>query len=79
MIAVEISTTEWEVLGQLQSFPRMRREGFSLNSGGCARDSLSERPQPSAAVRSRALRRCDWGNLLERVLHGSAMRQIRVK
>ena len=64
---------------------RMRSEGFSFNSGGlgvlfatrCL--SVRNRPQPFATVRGRALRRCHWGKLLERVSDGNVTCQIRVK
>ena len=63
------------------SFSRMRSEGFSFNSGGlgvesCSRSVVSmfatvrNRSQPSATVRSRTLRRCHWGKLLQVTFHG---------
>ena len=41
--------------------------------------TVRNRLQPFAGVRSRALRRCHWGKLLERVSDGNVTRQIRVK
>ena len=62
-------------------YSRMRSEGFSFNSGGlgvesCSRSVVSmfatvrNRSQPSATVRSRTLRRCHWGKLLQVTFHG---------
>ena len=63
-------------------FSRMRSEGFSFNSGGLFATrclSVRNRPQPFATDRGRALRRCHWGKLLERVSDGNVTCQIRVK
>ena len=68
----------------------MRSEGFSFNSGGlgvepCSRPVVSasatvrNRSQPSATVRGRALRRCHWGKLLERVSDENVTCQMPVK
>ena len=59
-------------------FSRMRSEGFSFNSWGSGGRALfatrcfyvRNRWQPSATVRSRALRRCHWGKLLQVTFHG---------
>ena len=55
------------------AFSQMRSEGFSFNSGGLGvepfRDPLFLCSQPSAGVRSRALRRCHWGKLLQVTFH----------
>ena len=56
----------------------MRSEGFSFNSWGSGGRALfatrcfyvRNRPQPFATVRSRALRRCHWGKLLQVTFHG---------
>ena len=57
----------------------MRSEGFSFNSGGLGVEPCS-RPVVSkfATVRSRALRRCHWRKLLERVSDENVTCQIRV-
>ena len=60
------------------SYSRMRSEGFSFNSWGSGGRALfaircfyvRNRPQPSATVRGRALRRCHWGKLLQVTIHG---------
>ena len=59
-------------------FSRMRSEGFSFNSWGSGGRVLfatrcfyvRNRPQPFATVRSRSLRRCHWGKLLQVTIHG---------
>ena len=59
-------------------FSRMRSEGFSFNSWGSGGKVLfatrcfyvRNRPQPFATVRSRSLRRCHWGKLLQVTIHG---------
>ena len=59
----------------------MRSEGFSFNFGGLGVEPFSRpivstsatvlnRPQVTAAVGSRTLRRCHWGKLLQVTLHG---------
>ena len=61
-----------------ERFSRMRSEGFSFNSWGSGGRALfairclyvGNRPQPSATVRGRALRRCHWGKLLQVTIHG---------
>ena len=66
------------VLVLLLFFSRMRSEGFSFNSWGSGGRALfaircfyvRNRPQPSATVRGRALRRCHWGKLLQVTFHG---------
>ena len=60
------------------NFSRMRSEGFSFNSWGSGGRVLfatrcfyvRNRPQPFATVRSRSLRRCHWGKLLQVTIHG---------
>ena len=59
-------------------YSRMRSEGFSFNSWGSGGRALfaircfyvRNRPQPSATVRGRALRRCHGGKLLQVTFHG---------
>ena len=65
-------------------YSRMRSEGFSFNSWGSGGRALfaircfyvRNRPQPSATVRGRALRRCRWGKLLQVTFHGCVTRQF---
>ena len=62
-------------------FPECVAKGSRLTLGGlgvepCSRSVVStsatvrNRPQPSATVRGRALRRCHWGKLLQVTIHG---------
>ena len=61
-------------------FSRMRSEGFSFNSGGLGVGPCSRRVvSASATVCGRALRRCHWGKLLERVSEGNVTCQISVQ
>ena len=77
-----LSTLPLGLMSQIRfSFSRMRSEGFSFNSGGLGVESCSRpvasmfatvrnRSQPFATVRSRSLRRCHWGKLLQVTMHG---------
>ena len=66
-------------------FSRIRSEGFSFNSWGSGGrvlfatrcfyvrnrpQTVRNRSQPFATVRSRSLRRCHWGKLLQVTIHG---------
>ena len=63
------------------NFPECVAKGSRLTLGGlgvelCSRPvasmfaTVGNRPQPFATVRSRALRRCHWGKLLQVTFHG---------